>query len=272
MREPIESNSRAARGARKGKLPAGKTVGAVVNAVAILRYLSSSAVPVGVTRIARDTQINPSTCFNILRTLVAEDLVFLDPSSKNYSVSLGIMDIARGASLVSADIGAVRPLMERIAREHGVTLSLWATMGEDRKVLILSYMSPNAIRIQMAIGQRLPLLHGATGRCFAAFSRLSREAIRKRFDAIRWDKPISFETFMEQVDEARAKGWAVDHGHFAEGTVMLGVPVLDYENIAIMGITATMIAGRFSDIDKEGLAEDMKVFALHVRRIVVGAG
>lgn len=272
MAADTEPTSIASPGRVRSDLPAGKTVGAVVNAVTILRYLASSPVSVGVTRIARETRINPSTCFNILRTLVAEDLVHMDPSSKNYSVSLGIMDIARGASLVSADIGSVRPLMERIAREHGVTLSLWTTMGADRKVLILSYMSPNAIRIQMTLGQRLPLLHGATGRCFAAFSRMDRDDIRRRFEAIRWDRPISFETFMEQVDEARVKGWALDQGHFAEGTVMLGVPVLDYDNIAIMGVTATMIAGQFPDLNQQALASDMQAFALQVRRIVVGAG
>ncbi|MDH3279748.1 MAG: helix-turn-helix domain-containing protein, partial [Gammaproteobacteria bacterium] len=47
-----------------------KTVGALVSGLKVIRYLVQARSPVGVSQVARDIQISPSTCFNLLRTLV----------------------------------------------------------------------------------------------------------------------------------------------------------------------------------------------------------
>lgn len=256
----------------KKALPTGKIVGAVSNAVTILRHMSRSNLPTGATRIAKETGINPSTCFNILRTLVDEDLVHFDPVNKSYTLSLGMMDIAMGATVMGNDIGVVRPLMDVIARARKVTLSLWQPAGVERMVLILNSLGANSIRVQMATGQRLPILIGSTGRCFAAFSDMSRDDIKRRFDRIKWQTPIDFDTYLAQVDEARDQGWALDMGNFAAGVVSIGVPVLDHSGIAVMGITATMLTGQFDETEVSGIVDDMQGLAAQVRRIVAGPG
>lgn len=55
-----------------------KDVGAVVNAIQILRHLANAEGPEGATAIARATGISPSTTFNILRTLSNEQLTSFD--------------------------------------------------------------------------------------------------------------------------------------------------------------------------------------------------
>lgn len=229
------------------KLPRGKMVGAVSNAIIILRHLSDSARPMGVSRIADETKLNTSTCFNILRTLVQHDLVQFDPLSKTYSLSLGIMDIARGATALRGDIGSVRPMMEDIANTHSVTVTVWQIVSENRKVLTLSAMNRSAVRIQMSIGQRLPILLGATGRCFAAFGDYDRATLKKMFSEVRFRRPLSFDEFLKQVDETRERGYAVDQGYFATGILSFSVPVLDSNNKAIAAITATMFDGQFDE-------------------------
>src|SRR4029079_5704572 len=114
--------------------PPGKTVGAVVGAVKILRYLAEAREPLGVSRIAKDTNLNTSTTFNILRTLASQDFVKFDQHVKTYVLSMGIMDVARGASAVGSDYGAVMPIMQRVANKHGVTVTLWQPVRKDRKV------------------------------------------------------------------------------------------------------------------------------------------
>ena len=52
-----------------------KTVGALVAGLKVLRYMSKVEEPVGVSRVARDLSISPSTCFSLLRTLVSEELL-----------------------------------------------------------------------------------------------------------------------------------------------------------------------------------------------------
>ena len=66
------------------------TVKPVVNAIRILRLLSQAGRPERAVDIARQLDINPSTCFNILRTLAAEDMVEFNAMSKRYSAGLGL--------------------------------------------------------------------------------------------------------------------------------------------------------------------------------------
>ncbi|RZN09908.1 IclR family transcriptional regulator, partial [Bordetella pertussis] len=76
--------------------PPEKLVGALVGGLRVLRYLSAAPAGVGVTRVARDLQLNSSTCYNFLKTLVYEGLVTFDESTKTYSIALGLVELAKG--------------------------------------------------------------------------------------------------------------------------------------------------------------------------------
>lgn len=269
-RRKVEKAEPPVTGANGNAMTSGKVVGAVAGAIKILRYLSESPQPAGVSRIAKETRLNTSTTFNILRTLAVNDLVNFDPVSKAYSLSLGIMEIAKGATALRGDISAALPLMERIANEHGVTLTLWQPVSHNRKVLILSALARNALRIQMTVGQRLPLYIGATGRVFAAFGPASESELKSRFEEIRWNRPISFKEFQGQVRETRETGWAFDDGNFAVGTISVAAPVLDRNGIAIMATTATMFTGQYTEERVKEIVRDLRLFGEQVARIVAG--
>jgi DNA-binding IclR family transcriptional regulator len=55
----------------------------VVNAIQILRYLGGERQRC-VRLVARSLRLNPSTCFNILQTLVHEGIVDFEPAKKVY--------------------------------------------------------------------------------------------------------------------------------------------------------------------------------------------
>ena len=86
-------------GAPAARPSAGVIVKPVVNAVRILRYLTQKGSPERAADIARQLAINPSTCFNILRTLVSEDVVDFNPLSKTYSAGLGLARLMEQAGL-----------------------------------------------------------------------------------------------------------------------------------------------------------------------------
>lgn len=246
----------------------GKVVGAVAAAIKIMRYLGESRDPVGVSRIAKDTRLNTSTTFNILRTLALNDIVTFDPSSKAYALSLGLLEIARGATAIAGDISAALPLMERIAQKHGVTITLWQPVSRNRKVLILSAVTRSAMRIQMAVGQRLPIYIGATGRVFAAFGETTDEELKTRFNEIRWDRPLEFADFMTQVRETREQGWALDDGNFAVGTVSLAAPIFNRNRTANLAVTATMFAGQYDPARVADVVKDLGAFGEQVSQLV----
>lgn len=224
---------------------AGKTVGAVLNGLRILKLLSRSPAPLSLTHIVQELGMNTSTGFNILRTLVQEDYVRFDPQAKVYAIGLGVMELARGAAAVAGDVNLVRPVMERVAREQGVTVTLWRRIGPDRMMLVLEAQGSGNMRIRMDIGQRLPLMIGAAGRAMVPCAGLTEAELRRQFAALRWDGPLSFETFMAEVEEAERRGWALDNGNYALGTASVAVPIRNPQGGPLMACTATMFLSQF---------------------------
>ncbi|SMH38051.1 IclR family transcriptional regulator [Azospirillum agricola] len=234
---------------------AGKPVGAVLNCVKILKLLSRAAAPVSLTHIVQELGMNTSTGFNILRTLVQEDYVRFDPQAKVYSIGLGVMELARGAATVAGDINLVRPLMERVARDHGVTVTLWRRIAADRMMLVLEAQGTGNMRIRMDVGQRLPLTIGAAGRAMVPHAGLPEAELRRQFAALRWDRPLSFEDFMVEVAETERRGWALDNGNYALGTASIAVPIVNAQGGPLMACTATMFLSRFDEARAAGIAE-----------------
>ncbi|WP_448203804.1 IclR family transcriptional regulator [Azospirillum sp. sgz302134] len=236
---------------------AGKSVGAVLNGIRILKFLSRAPAPVSLTHIVQELDMNTSTCFNILRTLAQEDYVRFDPVGKVYSIGLGVMELARGAATVASDVNVVRPIMERIAREHNVTVTLWRRISVDRMMLVLEALGAGNMRIKMSVGQRLPLLIGAAGRLMAAHAGLSRGALKAQFASIRWDHPLSFDAFLAEVEDAAGRGWALDNGNYALGTASVAVPILNEHGGPLMACTATMFINQYDPTRAERLAAEL---------------
>src|SRR6266478_8808986 len=130
-------------------------VGAVGNAVSILRSLAHSSEPAGVAAIARNAGVSVSTCFNILRTLASERLVVFDPESKAYRIGLGMLEFSvplLGAN--QADV--IRPELKRLAGERSCLICLWQLTENDRILLIDRVSPPRTVRVDISHGSRLP--------------------------------------------------------------------------------------------------------------------
>ncbi len=233
----------------------GVIVKPVANAIRILRYLSQTAAPERAADIARHLSINPSTCFNILRTLVAEDVIDFNPLSKMYSVGLGLAKLVDQMMTQGQRIEVARPAMEQLAARFQVTVTLWRRMGVDRIVLVSSVASPTALRIDMPAGQRLPLLMGASGRLFVGQLGLSEAQARAEFEQIRWARPFGFDAYWREVTRAKKRGWAVDDGYFSNGVLAIAAPVRDPAGAIAFTLSAVMIKGHHNDAGVDAIGE-----------------
>jgi DNA-binding IclR family transcriptional regulator len=223
-----------------------KPVGAVLASLTVLRHLAQAPTPLPLSRIARDLSINTSTCLNILRTLARENYVSVDRHAKLYSIGLGVLELASGALSRGGDLSGVRSLLDAISQAEGATITLWRRLSDERMLLVLETLPAGNVGIKMSIGQRLPLMIGAAGRIMAAYSHLPEAQMRRQFDDLRMDEPISFDAYMLQAREAVTRGWAIDDGNYSLGTSSVAVPVLDRGGTAVFALSATVFSARFS--------------------------
>ncbi|MBS4049489.1 IclR family transcriptional regulator [Ferrovibrio sp.] len=238
-----------------------KPVGAVLNAIRILNFLTQSSEAQGVTKIAKETQINQSTCFNILRTLADAEFVRFDPASRKYELGIGLGPIATRALNPTLNMHAVKQQLRAITKEFNISVSVWRRLGDNRLILTALEQSEAGVRVHLSLGQRVPLLGGAMGRLFALSGEFSPADVKKRFEAVRWQQPINFETFMEEAEAAKKRGWAIDDGAYIRGALNLAVLI---PGDTQMVCTGTMFQGQHDKLTQReigrslvGLAKDL---------------
>jgi DNA-binding IclR family transcriptional regulator len=224
----------------------GKPVGAVVSAARILRYLATINGTVRGSKVAQDLGLNPSTCFNILQTLAAENLVRFDHESKRYRLGYGLLDLASSNAIMGGDLNGIRTAMQTVSDRHDVTMSLWRRISETRMLLIVVTSSARQTRVHMTVGQRLPLLVGSTGRAMAGALRLSEAELQHYFNDVRWIRSVTFEAYCQEVQLAVDRGWALDAGDFVSGLHSLSAPVVDEKGAPLLICTATMFSGQYT--------------------------
>lgn len=245
-------------------------VGSVVQALSVMRYVAKEGKPLRITTIARVLGINPSTCFNILKTLVAEGFLERDEETKKYTLGAAPLDLARSVIEENGAFPFLRPDMQKIADAFSVTTTLWRMTRSERWVLIGLTESLALARIHMTIGQRLPLYGGAMGRCLAARSPLLQTELISRFRGVRWHQPPSVEEFLDQVKAAHANGWALDENQFNQFFSSIAAPIIDESDRIRYCVTQTMFAGQHTPVEIRELGEATLRLADHASRRLYG--
>lgn len=247
-----------------------RLVGALVNGVKVMRYLAHSSDMVGVNQVARDLSLNPSTAYNILRTLVHERMAVFEPTTKTYGPGPAVADLVNG-SLHSIDQRRlIRPHLQQIADKHHITVALWRRDPDEHAVLIDSVESAAAVRIRLDVGQRLPLYIGAMGRCFAAHAGYDKAGLKAKFSQLRWEGRLSFERYYREVEAARETGVAVDENCFERGVTSVAAAILDGSGEAVMAISAIGIAARNTGGKLIALGGDVRAAAARASRAIGG--
>jgi len=242
-----------------------KDVGAVVNALQILRCLASNTSPTGVAAVARATGISTSTCFNILRTLTRTRFASFDPAAKTYRLGLAMAEMAAGLIGIS-HAQLIRPELERLALNYETLILLWRVTDDNHLVLIDRAHSQTAVRVEIGIGYRQPMLAGAIGRCVAAQLQMPPDDLRQRFAALRWQAPLSFTTFQDEIRETQQRGWATDRGHLFRGITAVAALAADDQNRPRFGFSGVSITGQQDTERLQALGRELAELAALVRR------
>lgn len=231
--------------------------GTVTYAMSILRLLAEKEQPLGVNAIARELSLAPSSCFKILKSLLSEEFIEIDPFTKGYSLGYGAIAVARRALDPARAFATIRPRLEETAQTYSIAIGLWRMLPQSRMILIGFAEGTNQMRIHMSVGQRLPMLVGAVGRAVAASLNLSDADLKEGFQKLRWQVPLSFESYCEQVRLAKVRGYGYDEGNFSPGVNTVAVTICDDTGVVRYGLSAIMFSGQHKHDTIELIAKDV---------------
>lgn len=210
----------------KTKSPRIRPVPAVSRAIAILRLLGKARAPMGVNAIAQALELVPSTCLHILRALVEEKLVLFDGESKHYRLGAGLVTLARSALESNAFPVLVQPALDRLSTAWGVTAIGVSVSDPEQMVVVALSRSNMPFRLHVDVGSVFPALISATGRLVAAFGGQQEAELKRRFQKLRWDKPLNYEVWRKEVAFAKKHQYSLDRNRYIAGITIAAVPVL----------------------------------------------
>lgn len=224
------------------------TVRAVERALDILLTFTGQT-DLGLTEISSKIGLHKSTVHRLLSTLEEKGFVIRNPATEKYRLGIRIWELAAHMSQSDDPAVLLLPAMEQLRDNLGETVSLYLRDGSER-IRVQAVQSNQAIQRVAPVGARLPLSVGASSKVLVAFAPIEeQEQLIKEFDP---QIPFDKETYLVQLQEIRALGFATSYEEREPGAAAVSAPIFDRKgNVA----AALSVSGPVSRLSQETLHE-----------------
>lgn len=216
----------------------------------MLSAFSADRPRLGLSELAARVELPKATVHRLAGELVANG--FLEHRDDGrYSLGLRLSELGVVARAEWDVVNACAAVMDTLAEATHETVILCAVEWDTLELTILrTRVSPQALSVVLATGQRQPLAPGAPVKAvLAALSPLEADRVLDRLPLPEGTDRALLE---REIARARETGFAVAEDEFLEGVSGVAVPVLFEEGrpratVGVAGPTARM-AGRFEEI------------------------
>lgn len=208
---------------------------------ALLDVLGQSAGPLMLRDLAAAAGMSAAKAHRYLVSFQRLALVVQDAGTTRYdlgpaALKLGLASLSR-LDAVKLARERVGPLMEAIG--HTIALAVWGNHGPT---VVHWEESPQAVTVNLRLGDVMPLLSSATGRCFAAYvsrdaiAPMLREEMARAQKAGRTDVPATMAEVKAMLDDVRTRRAARVVDTLLPGIVGFCAPVFDSDGHIVLGI------------------------------------
>ncbi len=223
--------------------------------IEILRLVTRTNEPLGVSDISRRLSIVKSTTLGILKALEEEGFLVQDRMTKKYAPGNTLFEFSKRV-LRSMELPFVaEPFLERLAEHVDETVILVAREHENTYRVLEVSEPKEELKITVPVGTRFPLYAGALMKIF--FSQMANDDIVR---LVGENSPPKYtdhsvtgvEDLLAQVEQTRERGYATDLEEYRKG--VRGLSVLVFRGpracgaISIFGLASSMEDQRFPDI------------------------
>lgn len=227
---------------------------------ALLDVLAQSPGPLMLRDLAASADMSAAKAHRYLVSFQRLGLVVQDATTTRYE--LGPATLRLGLATLSR-LDAVKMARERLpalGEQTRQTLAL-AVWGNHGPTLVHWQESPQAVPVNLRLGDVMPMLSSATGRCFAAFLGhgvgsdqarvlIEREMAQAR-DNGRKDLPTNAKELDAMVREARQHGLGRVKNVLLPGIAGFCAPVFDADGHLALGVVSLGSSASF-DVDWNG--------------------
>lgn len=209
---------------------------------ALLEGLARARAPLMLKEVAATAAMSAAKAHRYLVSFQRLGLVSQDGRTSRYDLGPAALQLGLSALTRLDPIRLARERMPALLEElqHTVALAVWGNHGPT---VVHWEESAQSVTANLRLGDVMPLLSSATGRCFAAYlpgeiTQPMLEAEMQRARQIgRSDVPLTPKDVQAMLQEVRTRGTARVVDTVLPGIVAFCTPVFDSSGHIVMGIT-----------------------------------
>ena len=222
--------------------------------------------PLSMADVQRRTGLNKTMTFRLLRALAEKGFVEQDPTSRVWSLGLGLLELGSRVTARQDLVAVSQPLLGQLRERFAETVNL-GVWRDDRIVYLAIAEGGYGLRMAAQLGASDPLHSTALGKAILAFMDererdriLATAPLARRTRNTITDQP----SLAAELATTRARGYAIDDQENEIGARCVAAPILDGQGRPIAAISISGPAARIDGDRTETLARALIEAALTI--------
>lgn len=252
----VEKNQEEKKEKRKYNVPAVDSAFRILSLLSRKKFSKSN-----LTEIAKALSLTPTTCYRILQKLEELSVVRYDQSSKRYSLGPYLVVLGERAKENILDLSVIKPYMEELTEETGLTSFLVNRIGK-KKSTIISKVEAEQFGINVSVGRHFSIVDGSYGKCMLAYmDEAEAEELLHMNDGLRPLSEEEMDTLKSELKDVREKGYAIAFGEYIDGIVGIAAPIVNNTNKVDMSIVLVGLTTQLQGEEATRIGEKVKAIA-----------
>lgn len=241
----------------------------VDKAVRVLNVLADGK-PRTLTMLSEEMEINSSSTFRLLATLLSHNLIQLDESTGKYRLGLACLELSRAYHTGNDVRRAAMPEITALRDDTMETVHLGILA--DKEVVYLEKLEGlHAIGMMSSrVGGRAPAY--CTGLGKALLAHTSPGNIKKSLKNLKLQRYteatlVNQQDLFKHLQQVRQRGYALDKGEHEREVRCVAAPILDQNGKTVAAISVSGPKGRIDPVeDNQDLIERTKRAAFNISK------
>ncbi|MEH7331860.1 IclR family transcriptional regulator [Neobacillus drentensis] len=214
-------------------------VKSVSRALDIITLVSLKKGGLGVTEIANQIDINKSSVYRILSTLVQYGYVEQDEDTGRYKLGYKFLEVS-SKLLESIDLRTeAKPFLQELESETNEVIHL--VVYDQGEVVYIEKLEGNeTLRMHSKVGKRAPMHCTSVGKAILAYlpSHVVLDILERKGMPMHTDKTITNkEEFIRELADVKRNGYALDLEENEYGITCIAAPIFDHLGKAIAAVS-----------------------------------